>query len=232
MVERRPLVVDARPRATDRPGSRGSGTRTCGCPGPGARDRRRRSGWCRRRRSSWKARAARRRVAAGAAPPDGHAAPVDLASASARYRAAATQSSTSTTPHWPCSSSAVGPPVAGAAAVVDVDHGEATAGPELDARAGAGVRAAPVGPPWLTTKQRRLLPVRPLEVRVRSAGSRGRRRSVHRALGNSIGSGAAISGATARGPGAAGRPRRGPHRVAEPRPSTATDLHDRRLAGE
>ena len=48
-------------------------------------------------------------------------------------RAAARQSATSTTPHWPRSSSRYGAAVARRAAVVDVDHREAAAGPVLHA---------------------------------------------------------------------------------------------------
>ena len=84
---------------------------------------------------------------------------------SASDRAAARQSATSTTPHCPRSSSRYGPAVARRAAVVDVDHREAAAGPVLHAdvqhRHGLRRRAAVDH-----DEQRRPLPFRTAEPRV------------------------------------------------------------------
>ena len=76
-------------------------------------------------------------------------------------------------PQLPVQAIAIRPAVAGAAAVVDVEHGEAAAGPELDLRIEHIRRRAgrtAVG----DHQQRRPLAGRRLDVRDWSAGSRTR----------------------------------------------------------
>ena len=91
-------------------------------------------------------------------------------------------------PHCPLSALAVGAPVAGAAAVVHVEHGEAAAGPVLDAeveRADVGAGRAAVA----QDEQRRLLAGRRGEVAVARRVEEARAPSARRSVGNSIGCG-------------------------------------------
>ena len=103
--------------------------------------------------------------APGAAAPDGHAGRVDVAPFG---QVLGRRDAVLDVDHPPLALQQVpvGPAVAGGAAVVDVDHGEPPAGPELDAE----LELAPgrAGRPAVDVdQQRRLLPVRPHVVRVR-----------------------------------------------------------------
>ena len=116
-----------------------------------ASGRRRRSSRRRRRTRRVEGQRAEHGPAARAAAGDRHPRAVDLARRRPARGAALTASSTSTTPHGAAQPVAVLAAVAGAAAVVDVDDGEAAAGEELDLRAQASSVTCAVGPPWMRT---------------------------------------------------------------------------------